>query len=101
VVAEEALRSASANPGTICLTNADTGLTPGVDATWQPCGADGTVWIEVPHSDGDYLYSRYSVDNEDSMVLTADPLENDAPLFVTIGANPGSAYWQTWSYYSA
>jgi hypothetical protein len=159
VVTEEALRSAASDPGTICLTNAnsyclglgpivegviagvithdvinalkyiawkivgrdddgdtegeieddsdtslclaDTGLTPGVHATWQPCGADGTVWIEVPHSDGDYLYSRYSVDNEDSMVLTADPLENDAPLFVTIGANPGSAYWQTWSYYSA
>jgi hypothetical protein len=80
-----------------CLT--DTGLSPGVDARWGPCGANGTVWIWVPHSDGYYLYSRYSVDDHKSMVLTVDPLSNDAPMYVDIGANPGSAYWQTFSYY--
>lgn len=81
----------------LCLT--DTGLNPGVDAWWGPCGADGTVWIWVPHSDGYYLYSRYSVDDRDSMVLTVDPLSNGAALYVDIGANPGGPYWQTFSYY--
>lgn len=61
------------------------------------CGADGTVWIVVPHTDGDYLYSRYTVDEGNSMVLTADPVTNGARLFVAIAAQPGSADWQTWS----
>jgi hypothetical protein len=85
------------NDPSLCLT--DTGLTPGVDAWFGPCGADGTVWIWVPHYDGYYLYSRYSVDNGDSMVLTVDPLSNGAAVYVDIGANPGGPYWQTFSYY--
>jgi hypothetical protein len=82
----------------LCLQ--DTGLRPGVDASWGPCGANGTVWIWVPHSDGYYLYSRYSVDNHvPALVLTVDPLSNGAKVFVAIGANPGGAYWQTFNYY--
>jgi hypothetical protein len=61
------------------------------------CGADGTVWIVVPHTDGDYIYSRYTVDEGRPMVLTADPVTNGARLFVAIAAQPGSADWQTWS----
>jgi hypothetical protein len=85
------------NDTNLCLT--DTGLTPGVDAWLGPCGADGTVWIWVPHYDGYYLYSRYSVDNGDAMVLTVDPLSNGAAVYMDIGANPGGPYWQTFSYY--
>jgi hypothetical protein len=85
------------NDESLCLM--DTGLRPGVDASLGSCGANGTVWIWVPHSDGYYLYSRYSVDNGDSMVLTVDPLSNGAAVYVDIGANPGGPYWQTFSYY--
>ena len=80
----------------LCL--ADTGLSPFVDAKFTACGANGTVWIVVPHSDGDYLYSRYSVDNGDPMVLTTEPGNGNA-LYVYYPENSGSAYWQTWSYY--
>ena len=76
------------------------GLRPGVGASWGPCGANGTVWILVPHSDGAYMYSRYSVDNHDAMVLTADPLTSGARMYVDIAANPGSPYWQTFTYYN-
>jgi hypothetical protein len=64
------------------------------------CGADGTVWIAVPHSDGYYLESRYSVDNNlaDS-VLTADPLAGYARLYVYTPEQPGGPWWQTWSWY--
>jgi hypothetical protein len=81
----------------LCL--ADTGLRPGARATLAPCGANGTVWIWVHHSDGYYIYSRYSVDHGDSMVLTVDPLSNGAPVYLDIGANPGGPYWQTFTYY--
>lgn len=86
------------NDTSLCLT--DTGLRPGVDAWLGPCGANGTVWIWVRHTDGYYLYSRYSVDNHvPALVLTVNPLSNHSAVHVDIGANPGGADWQTFSYY--
>jgi len=75
----------------------DTGLRPGVAAHWGSCGANGTVWIWVPHNGGSYLYSRYSVDRHHPMVLTADPLSNGAALYVDVAAQPGSPFWQTFT----
>lgn len=84
------------NPN-LCLT--DTGLSPGADASWGPCGANGTVWIWVPHTDGFYLYSRFSVDHGSGLVLTVNPLSNGAPVFVSNPAQPGGADWQTFTYF--
>lgn len=87
-----------ADDTSLCL--ADAGLRAGAGATFQPCGANGTVWILVPHSDGAYMYSRYSVDNGNPMVLTAvGPLTNDEHLVLEIAAQAGGADWQTWTYY--
>jgi hypothetical protein len=71
------------------------------DAYWTSCGANGTVWIAEPHSDGYYLESRWwynqGVPNE---VLTADPVANDSVLFAAPGEAPGGAYWQTFSWFA-
>lgn len=76
----------------LCL--ADTGG----DAFLTSCGANGTVWIVIPHSDGSYLESRYLYDNgHPGQVLTVDPLYNRAPVYCFNEENPGSAYWQTFS----
>jgi hypothetical protein len=80
-----------------CLT--DTGLNVGDRAWWGPCGANGTVWIWIPHSDGYYLFSRYSINNGYPLCLTVDPLSNGAAVYLYVAENPGSAYWQTFSYY--
>lgn len=81
----------------------DTGLclaATGGDAYMTSCGANGTVWIVVPHSDGDYLESRYSVDNGlSSKMLTAYPLAQGYSLYVYPPEQPGGDYWQTWSWY--
>jgi hypothetical protein len=69
------------------------------DAYLASCGADGTIWLVVPHSDGAYLESRYTVDNGIPEVLTADPLSNNSLLYAEAPANPGSPYWQTWTGY--
>jgi hypothetical protein len=61
------------------------------------CGDNGTVWIVVPHNDGDYLYSRYTIDHGTPEVLTADPAQNGSELFVAAAAQSGSPYWQTWN----
>jgi hypothetical protein len=81
----------------LCLQ--DTGLQNGVAAHWGACGANGTVWILVPHTDGAYIYSRYSVDHFDSKVLTANPLRDGAAFYVDTAANPGSADWQTFTHF--
>src|ERR1700689_1743709 len=47
---EEVEEESNDEPTDLCLQ--DTGLRVGVDATWGPCGANGTVWIFVPHNDG-------------------------------------------------
>jgi hypothetical protein len=79
----------------LCL--ADTGQSSGVDANWQACGANGTVWVVVPHTDGDYLYSRFALNRGKSLVLTSNGLGNGIPLFVAAPTGPGGAYWQTWA----
>ena len=79
----------------LCL--ADTGLSFGADANWQACGANGTVWVRVPHSDGVYLYSRFALNRGVSLVLTSYGLGNGIPLFVADPIAPGGAYWQTWA----
>ena len=62
------------------------------------CGANGTVWIVIPHTDGYYLESRYLYNNGDpNQVLTVDPLDNGASVYCFNEENPGSAYWQTFS----
>lgn len=80
-----------------CL--ADTGLRAGVRANWQTCGANGTVWILVPHSNGAYLESRFAVDRGTLLVLTANATSPGTPLYVGNPSNPGSPYWQTWTFF--
>jgi hypothetical protein len=78
----------------------DTGETTGDDASFGTCGANGTVWILVPHGGGYYLKSRFAEDHGNiSMVLSVDPLSNGAPVYVAAPANPGSPYWQTFTHY--
>jgi hypothetical protein len=67
------------------------------DAYLASCGANGTIWLVIPHSDGAYLESRYTVDNGIPEVLTVDPLYSGSELYVYAPEQPGSAYWQTWS----
>lgn len=57
------------------------------------------MWILVPHTDGAYMYSRYSVDRHIPKVLTADPLSFGASFYVREAAAPGSPYWQTFTQY--
>jgi hypothetical protein len=76
----------------LCL--ADTGG----DAYLASCGANGTVWIVIPHNDGYYLESRYLYNNgHPNQVLTIDPLSQDSPIYCHTAENPGSPYWQTFS----
>jgi hypothetical protein len=81
----------------LCLT--DTGLSTGVDAKWAACGANGTVWIWVPHGNGFYLKSRFAANRGKSLVLTVDPLSNGSKIYVASPANSGSPYWQTFTYF--
>ncbi len=81
------------NQNGLCL--ADTGGY----AYLTTCEANGTYWFVVPHNDGAYLESRYEDGLGVSDDLTADPLTNNARLYVHAPANSGSAYWQTWTGY--
>jgi hypothetical protein len=82
-----------------CL--ADTGLSAGVHANWQACGANGTVWILVPHSNGAYMESRFAVDRGTLLVLTANGTSPGTQLYVGNPSNPGSPFWQTWTFFPA
>lgn len=82
-----------------CL--ADTGLSAGVHANWQACGANGTVWILVPHTDGAYMESRFAFNRGITLVLTANAAAPGTQLYVRGPSNPGSPYWQTWTFFSA
>jgi hypothetical protein len=92
----EAEIESTAVPGE-CL--ADTGLSAGAPANWQACGANGTVWILVPHSDGAYMESRFAVNRGTLLVLTANSPTPGTQLYVGNPTNPGSAFWQTFSFY--
>jgi hypothetical protein len=91
----------------LCL--ADTELATSI--TFQPCGANGTVWIEEPDNDGgNYDFSRYFVNNGGCVinnpgydsgglcgVMTAGPLTNGTPLFLATPVGSGTADWQDWN----
>jgi hypothetical protein len=84
----------------LCLAQTDpnpiTGYTGDVYLT--TCGANGTVWIAVPHSDGYYLESRWWYDHgvQNEVLSTGSPA-NNTPIFV---APASGNYWHTWSWYS-
>jgi hypothetical protein len=80
-----------------CL--ADTGLSAGVHANWQACGNNGTVWILVPHSNGAYLESRFAFNRGVALVLTANAAARGTQLYVGNPSNPGSPFWQTWTFF--
>jgi hypothetical protein len=91
----------------LCL--ADTGLADSI--TFQPCGADGTVWIEEPDNNGgNYNFSRYFVDNGGCVinypgydsggicaVMTAGPLTQGDPLYLALPEPGGGPDWQDWN----
>jgi len=67
-------------------------------AHYTTCGANGTVWVEVPHSNGHYLVSRWSLDHGNpNSTLSIDPLRADSDMFVYTPQSPGSPFWQTFS----
>ncbi|HSZ47965.1 MAG TPA: hypothetical protein VK823_21690 [Streptosporangiaceae bacterium] len=76
--------------------------------TFQPCGANGTVWIEEPDNNGgNYNFTRYSVNNFGCVinypgydsgglcgVMTAVSLSNGSPLTLEEPEPPGGVDWQ-------
>jgi hypothetical protein len=97
----------------LCL--GDTGLgNQGTPVSWQPCGANGTVWIESPDNNGgDFNFTRYSADHGcsiaspgyystgDCAVMTTVDNENVnahwADIFEIEPFAPGSEYYQNWT----
>jgi len=93
----------------LCL--ADTSFTAPI--TFQPCGANGTVWIEEPDNNGgNYNYDRYFLDNGSDlcdigwpgytsagncMVMSANSLTNGAPLYVDYPEESGGGLYQDWN----
>jgi hypothetical protein len=91
----------------LCL--ADTELASSI--TFQPCGADGTVWIEEPDNNGgNYNFSRYFVNNGGCVinnpgydsgglcgVMTASPETNGSPLFLALPEPSGTPDWEDWN----
>ena len=76
----------------LALTNLNNG-----EAYMTTCGANGTVWIAVPHNDGYALYSRWWYDNGyPNENLAAASASNNAALFAYNGFYSG--FWQTWSW---
>ena len=83
----------------------------GEDITFQPCGANGTVWIEEPDNNGgNYNFTRYAVDNDGCVinspgssssiscdVMTAGPLTNGSALYTWPPVGSGTPYWQDWN----
>jgi hypothetical protein len=69
----------------------------GGNAFMTACGANGTIWVAVTHNDGDYLYSRYTVNQGHSEGLTAQGTNPGTRLYVTVTGGPD---WQTWNWYS-
>ena len=80
-----------------------------VDVTWQPCGANGTVWIEEPDNNGgNYMFDRYSLNNGctlvypgyDSsgpcMVMSSDA-QNGDHIFTDYPDAPGGVFYQDWN----
>ena len=80
-----------------------------VDVTWEPCGANGTVWIEEPDNNGgNYMYDRYSIDNGCTLVypgydssgpcmVMSSVATNDTNVFVDYPEAPGGSFYQDWN----
>jgi hypothetical protein len=64
------------------------------------CGANGAVWIAIPHNDGYWLYSRYTVNNHNPEVLTSSSTADGTRLFVELSDSSPGGPWQTWNWYS-
>jgi hypothetical protein len=92
----------------LCL--ADTSLLSNI--TFQPCGANGTVWIEEQDNNGgNFNFSRYWINNGactainnpgwtsqgDCEVMTAGSLNQGSPLFLALPEAPGGSLWQDWN----
>ena len=90
----------------LCMAAAETFS---VDVTWEPCGANGTVWIEQPDNNGgNFMFDRYSLDNGctlvypgyDSsgpcMVMSSDA-QNGDNIFTDYPNGAGGAFYQDWN----
>ena len=90
----------------LCLAAAQTFS---IDVTWQPCGANGTVWVEEPDNNGgNYMFDRYSLNNGCTLVYpgydSSGPCmvmssidSNDTNLFVDYPEAPGGSFYQDWN----
>jgi hypothetical protein len=80
-----------------------------VDVTWEPCGANGTVWVEEPDNNGgDFLFDRYSLNNGCTLVypgqdssgpcmVMSSVATNDTNVFVDYPNGPGGSFYQDWN----
>lgn len=95
---------AAPNTG-LCLAAAQTFS---IAVRWEPCGANGTVWIEEPDNNGgNYMYDRYSIDNGCTLVypgydssgpcmVMSSAATNDTNLFTDYPEAPGGSFYQDW-----
>lgn len=96
-----------AGPNTsLCMAAAQTFS---VDVTWEPCGANGTVWIEEPDNNGgNYMYDRYSINNGCTLkypgydssgpcMVMSSIAANDTNIFVDYPNAPGGSFYQDWN----
>jgi hypothetical protein len=74
----------------LCLT------ATGGNVTFANCSANGTVWIAVPHGDGYYIESNYSLNHGNTRVLTVANTNAGTRLFV---AAPTPGAWQVWDWF--
>jgi len=80
-----------------------------IAVTWEPCGANGTVWIEEPDNNGgNYMFDRYSINNGCTLVypgydspgpcmVMSSVTTNDTNAFVDYPEAPGGAFYQDWN----
>lgn len=90
----------------LCMAAAQTFA---IDVTWQPCGANGTVWIEEPDNNGgNYMFDRYSLNNGCALkypgydssgpcMVMSSVDTNDTNLFVDYPQAPGGSFYQDWN----
>jgi hypothetical protein len=84
-------------PTQLCLGN-----TTGGQSQLLACGANGTVWVVVHSGNGDYLYSRYWLNQGDNEVLAAyepGPAANVYVVFQDV-LTSGDGWYARWSFAS-